>query len=99
MIIQHKKVTIDGTAGGFVPVNPDLPVTQISVSGRTSGTLTFTAKSVGSDVYEALQPALTLDLSLERTAVIKNYSLESLSIAVSVGGSDIDLKISQWYTQ
>lgn len=100
-MISHNPTVegIDGTNGGVVSVNPDLPTIQISVAGRTSGTLTFTGKSKGSDVYEAFQPALTLDLSTERTAVIDGYSLESLSIAVSPGGSTFDVTISQWYTQ
>lgn len=99
MIVHHTPVTLDGTNGGVVPVNPDLPSIQISVAGRTSGTLTFTGRSFGSDVYEAFQPALTLDLSTERTAVVDGYSLDSLSVAVSVGGGDFDITISQWYTQ
>ena len=99
MIIHHPKVTLDGTSGGIVPISPDLPKIQIAVSGRTSGTLTITGKSKGSDVYEAFQPALTVDLSTERTAVIDGYSLESLSVSVSAGGSDFDVTISQWYTQ
>lgn len=99
MIIHHNPVILDGTNGGVVAVNPDLPSIQISVSGRTSGTLTFTGRSFGSDVYEAFQPALTLDLSTERTAVVDGYSLDSLSVAVSVGGDDFDVTISQWYTQ
>ena len=99
MIVHHPKVTLDGTNGGIVPVSPDLPRTQIAVAGRTSGTLTITGRSFGSDVYEAFQSALTLDLSTERTAVIEGYSLDSLSVAVSAGGSDFDVTVSQWYTQ
>ena len=99
MIVHNPKVTLDGTNGGIVPVNHDLPKIQISVAGRTSGTLTITGKSKGSDVYEAFQPALTINLANERTAVIDGYSLESLSVAVSAGGSDFDVTISQWYTQ
>ena len=99
MIVHHPKVTVDGTNGGIVPVSPDLPKIQISVAGRTSGTLTITGKSKGSDVYEAFQPALTINLANERTAVIDGYSLDSLSVAVSAGGSDFDVTVSQWYTQ
>lgn len=99
MIIHHKSVPMDGTNGGFAPVSPDLPATQIAVAGRATGTLTITGKSKGSDVYEAFQPALTLDLSTERTATIENFSLESLSFAVSVAGDGFDVTISQWYTQ
>jgi len=99
MIVHHPIATLDGTAGGNVPVNPDLPIIQIAVAGRTSGTLTFTGKSAGSDVYEAFQPALTLDLSTERTATINGYSLESLNVAISAGGADVDITISQWFTQ
>ena len=99
MIIQHRAVTLDGTTGGNVPVSRDLPTTQISVAGRTSGTLTITGKSAGSDVFEAFQPALTLDLSTERTATISDFSLSELNFAVSAGGADFDVTVSQWYTQ
>ena len=88
--------TVDGTAGGTVAVNYKLPNTQISVSGRATGTLTFTGRSRGSDVYEAFQPALTLDLSTERTATVKGFFLDSLSVAVSVGGDDFEVTIIQW---
>jgi len=99
MIIHHKVVTLDGTNGGTIQINPDLPNVQIAAAGRATGTLTFTGKSKGSDVYEAFQPALTLDLSTERTVSIEGYSLKSLSVAVSVGGGDIDVTASQWNTQ
>ena len=88
--------TVDGAAGGEVETEYKLPNTQISVSGRATGTLTFTGKSRGSDVYEAFQPALTLDLSTERTASIIGHYLESLNIAVSASGSDFDVTIIQW---
>ena len=99
MIKKSPKVTLDGTTGGLVPINPNSENIQLSVSGRATGTLTFTGKSAGSDVYEAFQPALTLDLSVERTAVIEGYSLESLSVAVSVGGSAFSVTVTQWNSQ
>lgn len=96
MIITNPTKTLDGTNGGTVNINPTLPTIQIAVAGRTTGTLTVTGKSVGSDVYEAFQPALTIDLSTERTAVIDGYALNSLSFAVSAGGDDFDVTVSQW---
>lgn len=95
-ITQPPAQTIDGTSGGVAEVNYVLPNTQISVSGRATGTLTFTGKARGSDVYEAFQPALTLDLSTERTATVKGHYLEGLSIAVSAGGDDFDVTVIQW---
>lgn len=99
MISHNPKVTLNGTNGGEMPLNPDLPNTQVSFAGRATGTLTITGKSVGSDVFEAFQPALTLDLSTERTASIEGYSLEALNVTVSVGGDEITGVASQWYTQ
>lgn len=99
MIVHQKPVTLDGTAGGNVPVSPDLPSIQVAVADRATGTLTITGKSKGSDIYEAFQPALTLDLSTERTASIDGFSLESLNFAVSVAGDDFTVTVSQWYTQ
>lgn len=97
-MIKNPVAELDGTNGGAVPVNPNVPNIQISVSGRNSGTLTFLGRSEGSDVYEAFQPALTLDLSTERTASISDYSLNSLSVSVSAGGDDFEVTISQWET-
>jgi hypothetical protein len=88
--------TVDGTSGGVIAVDYKLPNFQISVSGRATGTLTFTGRSRGSDVYEAFQPALTLDLSTERTASIKGYFLDSITVAVSIGGADCEVTIIQW---
>jgi len=96
MSTAHAPTTVDGTAGGEVPVYYDLPKTQITVSGRATGTLTITGKSSGSDVFEAFQPALTLDLSVERTALVEGYILQAINIDVSVGGDDFDVTITQW---
>lgn len=96
MITINPEVKLDGTAGGNVGVNPTIPTIQVAIAGRSTGIVTVTAKSSGSDVYEALQPALTLDLTTERTAVISEYSLESLNFVPDVGGADFTVTISQW---
>ena len=99
MISKNPKVVLDGTSGGEIPVSPDLPNTQVAFAGRATGTLTITGKSYGSDVFEAFQPALTIDLSTERTAAIEGYSLVALNVTVSVGGDDVTATATQWNTQ
>jgi len=96
MDVHYITSTIDGTSGGTIPVRSDLPKLQIAASGRATGTLTITGTSKGSDTAEAFQPALTLDLSTERTAMIDNYLLDSITIAVSAAGSDIGITVGQW---
>jgi hypothetical protein len=99
MISSNTTKDLHGTNGGNVGVNPDLANTQISISGRATGTLTVTAMSVGSDVFEAFAVPLTIDLSVKRTVILEPASLKELSFAVSVAGSTFDVTISQWYTQ
>ncbi len=96
MITSSPEVTLNGTTGGNIGVNPTIPNIQIAIAGRTSGIITVTARSHGSDVYEALQPIMTIDLSVERTAVLDGYSLKSLNFSPSVAGDDFKVTISQW---
>ena len=58
--------------------------------------ITVTAKATGSDVYESLHPSLTLDLSNERTALISEYSIESLNFTPDAAGDDFTVTITQW---
>lgn len=96
MTTTSPAVTIDGALGGTVNINPNLPNVQVSVSKRDTGVLTFTGKSSGSDVFEAFQPALTLDLSMQRTAVINDYSMDMINVSVSPSGADFDITVTQW---
>ena len=99
MINSKTTKALHGTNGGNVGVNPDLANTQISIAGRTSGTLTITAQSVGSDVFEAFATPLTMDLSTVRTVILDPASLKELNFAVSAPGDTFDVTISQWFTQ
>jgi hypothetical protein len=96
MIIKRKAIVIDGTTGGDISVLDEYRVVQIAISGRTTGLVTVTSRALGSDVYESFQPAIELDLAIERTEVIEGFSLESLRFSISPAGADYSVKITQW---
>lgn len=96
MITTNRVVNIDGTFGGSVPLNKTHTTTQIVIAGRSVGILTVTGKSTGSDVYESFNPALTLDLSAERTATIDGFSLESLFVSPGTAGANFTVTVTQW---
>jgi len=98
MNITNKPVTLDGTTGGEIAVIAEYHAIQVVIAGRATGTVTLTAKSLGGDVFEAFQPALTLDLSVERTCVIGGNSLIALNFEIDAGGADFDATITQWPT-
>lgn len=97
MLIRTKvSETLDGTSGGTLSVKPEFKTMQISITGRTSGTITVTAKSLGGQAAEAFQPALTINLANEYTAIVEGYALESLTFVPSASGADFDVSIYQW---
>ena len=96
MIIKRKAIVIDGTTGGDIDILDEYRVVQIAISGRTTGLVTITGRALGSDVDESFQPAIELDLAIERTEVIEGFSLESLRFSISPAGADYTVKVTQW---
>ena len=96
MNITNAPKLLDGTTGGQISVIPEYHVIQIVISGRATGTITISGKSLGSDIFEAFQPALTINLAVERTAIIDGNSLSDLNFSVNTAGDDFNAIITQW---
>lgn len=94
-MLISKTATLDGTAGGTITVLPEMKVSQITISGRTSGTITITGVAKGGDSDESISGG-SLDLSAERTLVVSGYSMESFTLTPDAAGDDFTVTVSQW---
>jgi hypothetical protein len=94
MLIDRAE-TLDGTTGGTINVRPDLKVSQITIAGRATGTITITGTAKGGDIAEAVSGG-SLDLSSERTLIVDGYAMESFTIVPDSAGDDFTVTISQW---
>lgn len=91
---------MDGTAGGsFLEVDgldQDLKFIQLSISGRTTGVITVTAKSDGGHAVEPFSVGLDINLAAGEYTVFPEGAFTELVLTPSIAGDDFVATLNQW---
>lgn len=102
MSTMHRifKAGLDGTTGGTIDnsegLGPELKWLQISIAGRTTGSIVVTAKADGGEDFEPFTGGgLTIDLASGEYTVFPIGSFEALKFTPSAPGSAFDVTIKQ----
>ena len=102
-MIRHTVVSVpalDGTTGGTIGavlgLSPDYKFNQVSISGRTTGTITVTAKTEGGQATEPFSTPLTISLGTGEFTVFPIGGFTSLTFTPDAPGDDFVVTINQW---
>jgi hypothetical protein len=95
-VITKDAQTVDGTGGGNISISPYFSNTQITISGRTSGTISFDLLSNGGDSAKTPTENYEVDLSSSDTLIISGASLKGATLTPDSAGNDMEITVSQW---